>query len=79
MKEKANFTYSGGFCLFLEDFLHLHSQIFDQLHSIYFFHFDCLYKLFMFLKDNTQDLAAVSINVTLAAGKSGKGSVLMGD
>lgn len=33
----------------------------------------------MFLKENTQDLAAVNVNVTLAAGKSGKGSVLMGD
>lgn len=50
IKDTANFTYSCGFSLFLEDFLHLHSQIFDQLHSIYFFHFDCLYKLFMFLK-----------------------------
>lgn len=43
-------THSCGFRLFLEDFLHLHGQVFDQLHPVYFLHSDCFYKLFMFLK-----------------------------
>ena len=54
IENTANLTYSCGFSLFLEDFLHLHSQIFDQLHSVYFFHFDGLYKLFVFLRKNTR-------------------------